>query len=127
MDIDLNIFRLFIGHFFRAMARRRALFNVLLSALDELVQDDFQWFKALLEEDTLLEDFGVIRSSRQQTEDKTKVLKAMMEQYGIFTITVIKIVLLELNHNRVLLELSEDPYDPDTKCSTTLTLSVLRP
>uniref|UniRef100_A0A8C6SKE5 Pyrin domain-containing protein n=1 Tax=Neogobius melanostomus TaxID=47308 RepID=A0A8C6SKE5_9GOBI len=92
-------------------------------SLDNL---DFQRFKLYLRDRTLLKEFEVIKRNRLETDDRTKILQAMMDNYGIFTLRVMKRVLMELGLGYIQQKLSEYPYDPEGKTDLRTVAAYLR-
>ncbi|KAK7910007.1 hypothetical protein WMY93_014691 [Mugilogobius chulae] len=88
------------------------LHQQLMDTLDDLSDYSFQRFKIYLSDRDLLREFGTVSRIKLETEDRTKILKAMMDVYGIFTVTVTKRLLKQLQMNELLKELSQWHFDP---------------
>ncbi|XP_031171821.1 NACHT, LRR and PYD domains-containing protein 12-like [Sander lucioperca] len=86
--------------------------SVLLGTLDDLGAEDFKRFKWLLQQRGVLEDFPAIPKSRLENADRMETVDQMFLTYSINTFKVTRIVLVKMNQNDLVDNLSKTTTEP---------------
>uniref|UniRef100_A0A8C9Z3F7 Pyrin domain-containing protein n=1 Tax=Sander lucioperca TaxID=283035 RepID=A0A8C9Z3F7_SANLU len=89
--------------------------SVLLGTLDDLGAEDFKRFKWLLQQRGVLEDFPAIPKSRLENADRMETVDQMFLTYSINTFKVTRIVLVKMNQNDLVDNLSKTTTEPAGK------------
>uniref|UniRef100_A0A8C9ZUX7 NACHT domain-containing protein n=1 Tax=Sander lucioperca TaxID=283035 RepID=A0A8C9ZUX7_SANLU len=80
--------------------------EVVLGTLEDLGDEDFERFKWHLQQKGALEDFPAIRKSKLDNVNRVKTADQMFLTYSMNTIKVTRIVLMKMNQNELVKNLS---------------------
>uniref|UniRef100_A0A673CAF2 Pyrin domain-containing protein n=1 Tax=Sphaeramia orbicularis TaxID=375764 RepID=A0A673CAF2_9TELE len=85
--------------------------KILLDTLDDLGAEDFEKFKWLLQDKTLLKGFKLIRLCQLENANRIDTLNQLLKTYSLYTVRVIRIILVAINRNDLEQELSKLSFD----------------
>ncbi|XP_028430193.1 NLR family CARD domain-containing protein 3-like [Perca flavescens] len=86
--------------------------EVILGTLEDLGTEDFEKFKWHLQQKGALGDFPAIRKSKMENVNRVKTVDQMFSTYSMNTIKVTKIVLVKMNQNELVKNLSITISEP---------------
>ncbi|XP_028428490.1 NACHT, LRR and PYD domains-containing protein 3-like [Perca flavescens] len=86
--------------------------EVILGILEDLGTDDFEKFKWFLQQKGTLKNFPAIRKSKLEDVNRVNTVDTMFQTYSINTINVTRIVLVKINQNDLVENLSNLIYEP---------------
>uniref|UniRef100_A0A8C9XVR9 Pyrin domain-containing protein n=1 Tax=Sander lucioperca TaxID=283035 RepID=A0A8C9XVR9_SANLU len=86
--------------------------EVVLRTLEDLGAEDFEKFKWHLQQKGALEDFPAIAKSNLENVNRMKTVDQMFSTYSMNTIKVTRIVLVKINQNELLKNLSNTISEP---------------
>ncbi|XP_035856998.1 uncharacterized protein LOC116036186, partial [Sander lucioperca] len=86
--------------------------EVVLRTLEDLGDEDFEKFKWYLQQKGALEDFPAIPKSKLEKVNRVKTVDQMFSTYSMNTIKVTRIVLVKINQNELLKNLSNTISEP---------------
>ncbi|XP_042265081.1 NACHT, LRR and PYD domains-containing protein 3-like [Thunnus maccoyii] len=86
--------------------------EMILETLEDLGAEDFKMFKWYLQQQGVLEGFRAIRKSQLENADRMDTVDQMVQNYCINTIKVTRMVLVKINQNSLLENLSNTVYEP---------------
>ncbi|XP_035858108.1 NLR family CARD domain-containing protein 3-like [Sander lucioperca] len=86
--------------------------EVVLGTLEDLGAEDFEKFKWHLQQKGALEDFPAIRKCKLENVNRVKTVDQMFSTYSMNTIKVTRIVLVKMNQNELVKNLSNTVSEP---------------
>ncbi|XP_035857009.1 protein NLRC3-like [Sander lucioperca] len=86
--------------------------EVVLRTLQDLRAEDFQTFQWYLQQKGALEDFPAIPKSELENANRVKTVDQMLSTYSMNTIKVTRIVLVKMNQNELVKNLSNTISEP---------------
>ncbi|XP_039632729.1 NLR family CARD domain-containing protein 3-like [Perca fluviatilis] len=86
--------------------------EVVLGILEDLGDEDFEKFKWHLQQKGALEDFPAIRKSKLENVNRVKTVDQMFSTYSMNTIKVTRIVLVKMNQNELVKNVSITISEP---------------
>uniref|UniRef100_A0A8C9XUN4 NACHT domain-containing protein n=1 Tax=Sander lucioperca TaxID=283035 RepID=A0A8C9XUN4_SANLU len=89
--------------------------EVVLRTLQDLRAEDFQTFQWYLQQKGALEDFPAIPKSELENANRVKTVDQMLSTYSMNTIKVTRIVLVKMNQNELVKNLSNTISEPAVK------------
>ena len=89
--------------------------EVVLGTLEDLGAEDFEKFKWHLQQKGAIEDFPAIRKSKLENVNRVKTVDQMFLTYSMNTIKVTRIVLVKMNQNELVKNLSNTVSEPAGK------------
>uniref|UniRef100_A0A8C9Z630 Pyrin domain-containing protein n=1 Tax=Sander lucioperca TaxID=283035 RepID=A0A8C9Z630_SANLU len=89
--------------------------EVVLRTLEDLGKKDFEKFKWYLQQKGALEDFPAIPKSKLEKVNRMKTVEQMLLTYSLNTIKVTGIVLVKINQNELVKNLSNTISEPAGK------------
>ena len=89
--------------------------EVVLTTLEDLGAEDFEKFKWYLQQKGTLKKFPAIRKSKLENVNRLNTVDMMFQTYSINTINVTRIVLVKIDQNALVENLSNIVYEPAGK------------
>ncbi|TDH15467.1 hypothetical protein EPR50_G00032090 [Perca flavescens] len=89
--------------------------EVVLGTLEDLGDEDFEKCKWHLQQKGALEDFPAIAKSKLENVNRMKTVDQMFSTYSMNTINVTRIVLVKMNQNELVKNLSNTVSEPAGK------------
>ncbi|KAF1376114.1 hypothetical protein PFLUV_G00227330 [Perca fluviatilis] len=86
--------------------------EVVLTTLEDLGAEDFEKFKWYLQQKGTLKKFPAIRKSKLENVNRLNTVDMMFQTYSINTINVTRIVLVKIDQNALVENLSNIVYEP---------------
>ncbi|KAF1373362.1 hypothetical protein PFLUV_G00259780 [Perca fluviatilis] len=86
--------------------------EVVLGTLEDLGSEDFEMFKWYLQQEGALGDFPAIPTSKLENVNRVKTMDLMFHTYSMNAINVTRMVLIKINRNDLVRNLSNTISEP---------------